>query len=304
MGGARLAPAHRRGRGRGPGPEPDWFGLPAVSQLPISSPLVLAPFRALNEGLPYAEQVKPFGFMLIGHVDPLVALPEGLEPGEVIPVAPFTSEPTALLGLPWRNRRDGRPIEVTTRRGGEPGKVRLKTYRDIVTDYRLHPEAKSGDPRGGPGRRGSVGLLPRLRVQAVGIPLHIGKESNRLEEVEDGVVSDPDEVYVVYRDERREWEALLPQLRRLREERGWRYLAEASGLSERALRYALNGGMVPRREAREALLVLVRQRRARPSRAPRWSVMVGAGGSIEEQPSHVCLEQPARPDSSASDHRG
>lgn len=60
--------------------------------------------------------------------------------------------------------------------------------------------------------------------------------------MQDGLVSDPDEVYVEYHDERREWEASLPALRALRDERGWRHLAEASDLSERALRYALDGG--------------------------------------------------------------
>lgn len=243
--------------GRDPGPEPDWFDLPAVSQLPVSSPAVLEAFRALNDGRPYTEQVKPYGFGLLGHVDPLAPLPDGLERGGVVPVAPFTSDPGELLSLAWRNRRDGRAIVVTTRRGGERGRVRLDTYRDVAADYRRHPETKSGDPRGGLGHGASVGLLPRLRVVAVGLPVHIGKESNRLDEVEDGLVTDPDEVYLVYRDERREWEAALPALRVLRDERGWRALAEASGLSERALRYALNGGKVPRREARERLLRLL-----------------------------------------------
>jgi hypothetical protein len=49
--------------GRDPGPEPGWFDLPAVSQLPVSSPGVLEPFRALNDGRPYADQIKPFGFL-------------------------------------------------------------------------------------------------------------------------------------------------------------------------------------------------------------------------------------------------
>jgi hypothetical protein len=163
------------------------------------------------------------------------------------------------LSLPWRNRRDGQPRAVTTRPGGERGKVRLQTIGDVVAAYRLHPETKSGDPRGGLGRRGSVGALPRLTVRVVGLPVHIGKESNRLEEVQDGLVSDPDEVYLEYHDERREWEAALPALQALREERGWRHLAEASGLSERALRYALNGGMVPHREARARLVRLTGQ---------------------------------------------
>ena len=243
--------------GRDPGPAPSWFGLPAVSQLPVSSPTVLTPFRGFNAGLPFRDQVKPFGFMLAGHADPLAPLPAGMEPGTVSPVAPYSTEPDGLLDLPWRNRRDGAELAVTTRRGGAPGAVRLVTYGDVVAAYRLHPETKSGDPRGGRCRRGTVGLLPRLSVRAVGLPLHIGKESNRLEEVEDGVITDPDDVYVVYRDERREWAALLPALRALRDERGWRALAEASGLSERALRYALNGGTMPRREARERLMASV-----------------------------------------------
>lgn len=233
---------------------PAWFDLPAVSHLPVSSPPVLAPFARVNAGLAYSGQVKPFGFLTLGHVDPLAPLPDGLERGDVTPLAPFTSDPETLLALPWRNRRDGRPIAVTTRRGGLRGSVRLQTIGDVVADYRLHPETKSGDPRGGLGRRGSVGLLPRLRVRAVGLPVHIGKESNRLEEVQGGLVTDPDDVYVEYRDPRREWEAALPALRRVRDEKGWRYLALAAGLSERAIRYSLNGGKMPHREARERLL--------------------------------------------------
>lgn len=238
------------------GTPPAWFDLPAVSQLPVSSPAVLAPFAALNAGQPFERQVKPFGFLLLGHLDPLAALPTGLD-RSVTPMAPFSSKPDGLLSLPWRNRRDGQPLAVTTRPGGERGKARLQTIGDVVAAYRLHPETKSGDPRGGFGRRGTVGVLPRLTVRAVGLPVHIGKESNRLEEVQDGLVSDPDEVYVEYRDERREWEATLPALRRVRDEKGWRSLADASGLSERALRYALNSGKVPHREARRALRKLV-----------------------------------------------
>ena len=238
-------------------PPPAWFSLPAVSQLPISSPVVLTPFRHFNEGRPFRDQVKPFGFMLTGHADPLAPLPGGRSRAGVTPVAPFTSRPSELLDLPWHDRRDGSPLAVTTRPGGAPGCVRLLTYGDVVRDYRLHPESKSGDPRGGLGRRGTVGLLPRLTVHAIGLALHIGKESNRLEEVEDGVITDPNDVYVTYRDERAEWAQALPSLRRLRDEKGWRHLAEAAGLSERALRYALNGGMVPHREAWARLLGLL-----------------------------------------------
>lgn len=94
-------------------------------------------------------------------------------------------------------------------------------------------------------------------MRASGLPVHIGKESNRLEEAQNGLITDADEVYVEYRDERREWELVLPALRRLRNELGWRYLAEASGLSE--LRYVLNGGKLPHRAARAWLAGLVQR---------------------------------------------
>lgn len=237
--------------------DPEWFEYPAVSQLPVSSPLVIDAFRALNADRDWAEQVKPFNFILAGHVDPTAPLPIGCEPGEVTPMTQYTSKPGELLGQRWFNRRDGRAIEVTTKPGGEPGKVRLQTYGDVVRTHAAHPEHKSADPSGGLGHRGSIGLLPRLRVRATGFPIHLGKESNRLDDVQDGQIHDGDEVYLVYRDERREWEAALPALRRVREERGWRYLAERSGLSERAVRYALKGGKVPHEAARKRLLVLV-----------------------------------------------
>lgn len=237
--------------------EPDWYRIPAVSQAKGSSPAVLRAFDAFNADKTYPDQVTPFGFLLLGHADPLAPGPADLAPGHVTPMAPYSVNPESLLDLPWRNRRDGRAIRVTTSRRPRAGTVRLRTIGDVVRDHLVHPEAKSGDPRGGLGRRGTRGLLPRLTIRAVGIPRHIGKESNRLEEVQDGLVDDPDDVYLEYRDERREWEAKLPAVRRLRDELGWRVLANASGLSERAIRYALNEGKVPHPSARARLAALL-----------------------------------------------
>ena len=123
-----------------------------------------------------------------------------------MPIAPFAVDATDALSLPWRNRRDGKALRVTTRANGAPGAVRLTTYGDVLVQHRWHPEHKSGDPSCGPGRRTSVGLLPRLDVIADPVSVHIGKESNHLEEVEDGLIVDPDEVIVEYRDARAEWE--------------------------------------------------------------------------------------------------
>lgn len=236
---------------------PEWLDLPAVSQLTITSPQQLAPFRSINAGREYRDRIKPFGFLLLGHVDPLSAIPAGMSLDRLTPVAPYTSASDELLGLTWVNRHDAAPLRVTTDRRAPAGAVRLKTYGDVLTEYRAHPDAKSGDPRQGQSHRGSRGVLPRLKVLATDVR-HIGKESNRLDEEEDGALGSAEDVYVDYRDDRREWcELVVPRLRELRRQRGSRVIADAAGLSLRELRYVLNGGKVPRAAARSRLRALL-----------------------------------------------
>ena len=81
----------------------------------------------------------------------------------------------------------------------DPGVMRLQTYRDVVREFRTHPEAKSLGPDGEPCRQRTVGLLQRWPVTLREV-VHIGKETNRLEEVEQGLVHDWDEVQLVFRE--------------------------------------------------------------------------------------------------------
>jgi hypothetical protein len=243
----------REAEGLPPPEPPARLDLPALSQLPISSPAILAPFEAVNRGRPYGASVKPHGFLLVGHADPLTSV------GRMVPIRPFASDPAAAMGPGWLNRVDGSPIEVTTRPSPRAGVVRLRTLADILLEYARHPEYKSADPAGGRGLRSSRGVLPRLAVEAAGLPVHIGKESNRLDEEESGAVLDAEAIYAEYHDARAEWTAVVPALRRIRRARGWRILASASGLSERAIRYALDEGRLPHEPARSRLLRLVRE---------------------------------------------
>ena len=50
-----------------------------------------------------------------------------------------------------------------------------------------HPEAKSAAPNGGSCTRDTVGLLRRRPVESLGVT-YIGKEPNRVEDVERGLV--------------------------------------------------------------------------------------------------------------------
>ena len=49
----------------------DWLDRPAVTRISAASAAALRPFIAsYNAGRPYAEQIKPFNFILCVHVAP------------------------------------------------------------------------------------------------------------------------------------------------------------------------------------------------------------------------------------------
>jgi hypothetical protein len=88
--------------------------------------------------------------------------------------------------------------------------ARVKSYGDVLEEYEYHAEAKCADASGEPCDRQSVGLLGRRHVRIE--KLHfIGKESNKLEEVEEQGVTDAGDVYTEYPNPRRdEWETKWP----------------------------------------------------------------------------------------------
>lgn len=131
---------------------------------------------------------------------------------------------------------------------------------------------------GGPCLRTSAGLLGRRQVR-VTLIRHIGKESNRLDEVEDGLVGDLDDVQIQYVAE---WEAALPKLKEIYVPR----LTQRTGLSRRTLRSNLNSGRLPRREYRRRLIALVAQSGSR--RHPVDTIVGGLAAGIWSECS-VCF---------------
>jgi len=83
--------------------------------------------------------------------------------------------------------------------------ARVKTYGDVVTEYEFHPESKCADGSGNPCERQTKGLLQRRHVKIDAIKC-IGKESNSLESVDEGLEHSDKNVYTLYDDPRRtEW---------------------------------------------------------------------------------------------------
>jgi hypothetical protein len=189
----------------------------AVGRTTVSSPGVMKPLKALNAGKPYPEQIKPFNFILSCHVLPL-GHPVGVNPERFHLVAPYETDPRKWERLPWIDQYStkGTRYRISTTVPSPARQIaRVKSYEDVLEEYEFHEEAKCADASSAPCGKQSVGLLGRRHV-AIGTLHFIGKESNKLEEVEEGSVPDVSDVYTEYPDPRRdEWLLdILPVLRR------------------------------------------------------------------------------------------
>jgi hypothetical protein len=117
-------------------------------------------------------------------------------------VAPYESRPDRWESLPWRNlydehdqaytihtdrNRHNDVVEALLSTVGENGerRIRVLTLRDAMAAYFALPESKSAGPTGAPCGRSTAGLVRRRHVAARRVAF-IGKESNRIEDQEDG----------------------------------------------------------------------------------------------------------------------
>jgi len=120
----------------------------------------------------------------------------------------------------------------------------------------FHPESKCADAIGNPCGKPTIGLLQRRHVQIDQIK-YIGKESNRLEDVESSMIHSAQSIYTEYPDLRRgEWQSkILPALR----EAKLAELVKMSGMSRRALIDLRAGRSRPHPKNQKLLATIVRQ---------------------------------------------
>lgn len=236
--------------------EPEWLDRPALSRFTASSPLLLRRFKEQQEGLRYADQIKPFNFILAAHVAPL-GHPVGVDPTSFQLIAPYETDPEKWADLPWIDRDTGECYPITTDRPAPPGAVRVKSYRGVLESYATHPEPKSAAPDGSPCSQSTVGLLRRREI-VEGSRVYIGKESNKLEEVQEGRVHDLDDVQQVFRHPGDDpWEnEIIPELREVPRKE----LAGALGVSERTVTSWRQGHSRPREATRKRVLEFLADR--------------------------------------------
>jgi hypothetical protein len=127
----------------------------------------------------------------------------------------------------------------------------MKTYRDVLEEYRAHAETKSLASDGTLCVGATTGLLRRRPVTRESLA-YVGRESNRLEEVKVGLIHNSDEVYTEYVDAKHDpvWEALVAALKTI--PRAW--LIQKTGLDRSTITRLRNGHARPTRMTREKMV--------------------------------------------------
>jgi hypothetical protein len=145
--------------------------LPAVSRYAATTTRLLDWFKSFNAGKPYGERVKPFNFLLMFQASRLaLAQARSDVPATALghlprAIAPYDPDPAVAVAHCF-DRESGEAVPVAW----------LKTYRQVLAQYHLQPEAKfeNGDYL-------DRGPTRRRHIHAVAVA-HIGKEANRWEE--------------------------------------------------------------------------------------------------------------------------
>jgi hypothetical protein len=135
----------------------------AISKFVATNPRLLGRLSEFNKDEDYKNQFKPFNFCILGfsnNINP--------ETKELIkPLTPFVK--------PTRHAVYGQFVDYNDKsRHKFQGKEYWKPFWDVFLEYLNHSESKL---------EGDVGVLQRRHVVVSGI-VHIGKESNNLEESE------------------------------------------------------------------------------------------------------------------------
>lgn len=230
--------------------------LPAIGRVTVTSPTVMRSLARLNFGKRYGDRLKPFNSLLSCHVKPF-GHPPGVDPERFHLVAPYESDSRRWVEMPWIDQYTGKHYQITTEGfHGSRLVARVKTYGDVLREYEFHPGSKSADARGKRSGKQTIGLLQRRHIRVAQI-IYIGKESNRLEEIESGTIHSVQNVYTEYPDPRRdEWRTkIVPALKKL----PIAALMKLSWKSRSMLTRALAGRSLPRPRNRQLLASIVRK---------------------------------------------
>jgi len=222
-----------------PRTDPEWFNVPAMMQLRITTHNVLKKLLARQKDLPYSDRVKPLNFVLSPIIDPL-GYPADCDKDMFSLIAPFTKNRESWWKITYTNIHDGKRWRLRNPDAHELKALYAcpKTFGDYVAEYSLHPEFKSLGPDGRICDRRTAGLLKRTHVKAASIPKFVCKETNRR-------LTHEQDTRVLTESSHVEYSPSGPQADRKLVERLQRFslgfVVDASGVSVETARSAKNG---------------------------------------------------------------
>jgi len=150
--------------------EPEWFGLPVMRRVAITTPNVMTALRKLNR-----DQARPYNFAL----SPVLT---NLSNEPLLLLGPFVKALQRWQTMPYVNIYDGKINTLNP-----PTLLAVPHTFDLMfAQYWKHPEFKSLAPDGTLCKGVTRGLLKRCPITASGIKL-IGKETERGWEQDDDV---------------------------------------------------------------------------------------------------------------------
>ena len=155
---------------------PEWFDLPVMMKLTLSTPHHAV--RNLAKG----PLTRPYNFMMLPQISRF-GCPQNIDPDRFTLVTPFMSERSEWMNSECINVHEYQsPVyRLTTEYDGR--RAVTKNFFMLLDSYQNHPEAKSLGPDGNACDFKTQGLLRRAHIIANWPPVYIGKESDRHWEV-------------------------------------------------------------------------------------------------------------------------
>jgi hypothetical protein len=204
--------------------------------------------KTLNAG-------KVYDVRKLGH-------PVGADPERFHLIAPYETDPRKWETMRWIDQysKDGKRHRISASAAHRSPTAAVKSYGTVLREDEYHPEAKCADANGSPCRKGTIGLLGRRHVLIDGFD-YIGKESNKLEEVEGGDIPSESDVYTRFNDPQRDrWATeILPFLR----ETAAQCIVHDTGISRRTVQRIRNEQTKPTAEHRRLLEAFAKRRVSR-----------------------------------------
>lgn len=210
-----------------PRPTPDWFRIPTMMRMTVSTPAVLGTLKGF---------VLPFNFIHVPLLFPRL-YPVGKDSSTFSLIMPFSKHRERFLNTKATDIHSGQQYSICLLDPkGRSNEIAVKCYGNILGAYREHPEAKFVDRDGSPCDSLTRGLLRRSHIVAHR-HCYIGKETSRRWEQGDDM-SMVDFVCAEYIDGK---VVANPELRKRVEEVGIRQTARATKLDSKTVMLIARG---------------------------------------------------------------